>query len=168
MPLTTCLQSHDFESSFTVHNFANSGFNSNQWSSYSEMSSPVWFITGCSSGFGAGLARTALRAGHRVIVTARNPSKSLELVAEIESLGGNWMTLDVCAPNTKNIVEEAIAIYGKIDVFVNNAGYSAIGAFEDFEHVFALFLKINRNPKVTCFSARPSFVNKWKPIFSAL
>ena len=45
----------------------------------------TWLITGCSSGFGLQLARHALAAGHHVIATSRTPSKTPELVQEVES-----------------------------------------------------------------------------------
>ena len=39
-----------------------------------ENTSPVWFITGCSTGFGRELSRQLLERGDRVVVTARNPA----------------------------------------------------------------------------------------------
>lgn len=91
----------------------------------------VWFITGCSSGFGAGLARLALNAGHKVIATSRNPSNTPELVKELESKGGSWLKLDVCSTDLPNVLDKALSIHGKIDVVVNNAGFSLLGAVED-------------------------------------
>lgn len=96
---------------------------------------PVWLITGCSSGFGASLALCALRAGHKVIATSRTPSKTPNLVSEVEKLGGTWRTLDVCSPDVPSIIEEAVEVYGRIDYLVNNAGYALLGAFEDMRYV---------------------------------
>jgi len=98
---------------------------------------PVWFITGCSSGFGAGLARLALSAGHKVIATSRNPSKTPELVQEVESKGGNWLQLDVCSPDLPKVLDKALSIHGQIDVLVNNAGFSLLGAVEDISDIEA-------------------------------
>jgi NAD(P)-dependent dehydrogenase (short-subunit alcohol dehydrogenase family) len=94
--------------------------------------SPVWFITGCSSGFGLSLAMLALRNGHKVIATSRNPSKNSELVSQVEELGGTWMQLDVCSLDATSVLDKAIAIHGRIDVLVNNAAYALLGAFETF------------------------------------
>jgi NAD(P)-dependent dehydrogenase (short-subunit alcohol dehydrogenase family) len=94
--------------------------------------SPVWFITGCSSGFGLSLALLALRNGHKVIATSRKPSKTPDLVSEVEKLGGTWMELDVCSPHATAVLDKAIAIHGRIDILVNNAGYALLGAFETF------------------------------------
>src|SRR6478735_9203357 len=50
-------------------------------SSTNSSSTPVWFITGASSGFGLSLAQHALRRGYRVVATARQTSKLAELAA---------------------------------------------------------------------------------------
>jgi len=94
-------------------------------------SAPVWLITGCSSGFGFALARYVATKGHRVIATSRSPGKSPELVAEIESLGGKWLSMDVTSADLEDKVKAAEAVHGRIDVLVNNAGYSVLGAVEE-------------------------------------
>ncbi|KAG4427492.1 hypothetical protein IFR05_017024, partial [Cadophora sp. M221] len=98
----------------------------------------VWLITGCSSGFGYALAQhilTSSPAGqHKVIATSRTPSKTPSQVSQIQSLGGTWLALEVCSPESelKAFIEKATAVYGTIDVLVNNAGYALLGAFECF------------------------------------
>ncbi|TVY86263.1 putative oxidoreductase, partial [Lachnellula willkommii] len=96
------------------------------------MSPPIWFITGCSSGFGKSLALLALRSGHKVIATSRNPSKSPDLVSQVEKLGGVWHALDVCSPEPElaKAIEKATSVWGRIDILVNAAGYALLGAFE--------------------------------------
>ncbi|KAK5950003.1 hypothetical protein OHC33_008964 [Knufia fluminis] len=94
----------------------------------------TWLITGSSSGFGLILARTILARGHNVIATSRNPSRTPEYVKEIESTSrGKWLTLDVSAdaPTIQATVHETHKLFGKIDVLVNNAGYSVLGMAED-------------------------------------
>ena len=93
----------------------------------------VWFITGCSSGFGACLSLLALRASHKVIATSRNPSRTPELVKQVEELGGTWLPLDVNAPNAAQVIRNAVGIYGSIDVLVNNAAFALLGMLEDFD-----------------------------------
>ena len=44
-------------------------------------STPVWLITGCSTGFGKELARLVLDRGWNAVVTARRPDQLQELVA---------------------------------------------------------------------------------------
>ncbi|PGH19648.1 hypothetical protein AJ80_03803 [Polytolypa hystricis UAMH7299] len=93
--------------------------------------SPVWFITGASAGLGASIAIAALKAGNRVIATARNPAKAARDVSQVEALGGKWLQLDVTASDVREKVEQAVKEYGKLDVVINNAGYSLLGAMED-------------------------------------
>ena len=47
---------------------------------------PVWFITGCSTGFGRELATQALARGFRVVVTARKPEQVEALTTKGEAL----------------------------------------------------------------------------------
>lgn len=93
----------------------------------------VWLITGCSqeSGFGFQIALAALQNGHKVIATSRDPSKSPDLVSQVERLEGKWMALDVTSPNISKPIRQASEIFGSIDILVNNAGYAAIGTIED-------------------------------------
>lgn len=97
-------------------------------------SQQVWLITGASSGFGTVLAEKALRLGYKVIATARNPAKAAQQHPEIEALGGQWLQLDVNSAETKQKVEAAIKEAGRIDVVVNNAGYSILGSVEDMRY----------------------------------
>ncbi|KIW93910.1 uncharacterized protein Z519_05225 [Cladophialophora bantiana CBS 173.52] len=89
----------------------------------------VWFITGCSSGFGRELALGALRRGDKVIATARNASK----LDDIKAAGAATMNWDVTAPleDLKKAAEEAHRIYGRFDYLINNAGYNQVGGLEE-------------------------------------
>ncbi|MGW3288882.1 oxidoreductase [Streptomyces sp. NPDC001002] len=103
--------------------------------------SPVWFITGCSSGLGRALARAVLERGWRAVVTARNPAKAADLIAGHEERA-LVLALDVTDPEqTAHAVAEAEAAFGRIDVLVNNAGYGYLAAVEEGEddEVRALF-----------------------------
>ncbi|EED16354.1 short chain oxidoreductase/dehydrogenase, putative [Talaromyces stipitatus ATCC 10500] len=92
-----------------------------------------WLITGASNGLGLALALEVLKAGHKVIATARNVTKASAAHPEIEQLGGSWLQLDVNKSDTKLIVESAVCdlFGGRIDVLANNAGYSILGSIED-------------------------------------
>ena len=91
----------------------------------------VWFITGASSGFGDAFARYALAQGHLVVATARNPAK-LQALAEIAPDRVLAHKLDVTEPNDAvDAVEAALRRFGRIDVFINNAGYGIVGAVEE-------------------------------------
>ena len=91
----------------------------------------VWFITGSGSGIGAGIAKSALKAGDRVIATGRNLDKVRKALGDA---GDNlaFVQLDVTdEARAKAAVEEAVQRFGRIDVLVNNAGYSLLGNFEE-------------------------------------
>ncbi|KAJ5186808.1 Short-chain oxidoreductase [Penicillium cf. viridicatum] len=90
----------------------------------------TWLITGCSSGFGLSLTRAAQAGGHKVIATSRNPSRTPELVAEIESKGGKWVQLDVDSRDSGDTITELESHGDHIDVLVNNAGYSIYAPIE--------------------------------------
>jgi len=99
----------------------------------STQQSPVWFITGCSSGFGHELAKKVIARGWRLVATARDKSKLAELVKGNEA---NVLTLDLDV--TKHDQVEAAAktaekYFGRVDVLVNNAGYGYMSSVEEGE-----------------------------------
>ena len=95
--------------------------------------SKVWFITGCSTGFGRELASLALQQGNRVVVTARKTSDIEDIVAPFPETA-IAIKLDVTdKADIKASVEKAIAAFGIIDVLVNNAGIGYFGAVEESE-----------------------------------
>jgi NADP-dependent 3-hydroxy acid dehydrogenase YdfG len=93
----------------------------------------VWFITGCSSGFGAEFVRQVLSRGDKVIATARDITK----IEALASQGAAVLELDVTHSQhaIEQIIAQAITVYGRIDVLVNNAGYVAAGSWEDLRYV---------------------------------
>jgi NAD(P)-dependent dehydrogenase (short-subunit alcohol dehydrogenase family) len=97
-------------------------------------SNPTWLITCCSSVFGYEIAQAALQAGHNVVATSRNPSKTPEAVSAITSKpNGKWLALDVTASQDSIIktIAEAESLFGRIDILVNNAAYAVLGAAEE-------------------------------------
>ena len=97
------------------------------------MAQPVWFITGCSTGFGRELAQLVLARGWRAVVTARKPEQVAELVAGHEDRA-LALGLDVTdRAQVAAAVKQAEAKFGQIDVLVNNAGYGYLAAIEEGE-----------------------------------
>jgi NAD(P)-dependent dehydrogenase (short-subunit alcohol dehydrogenase family) len=92
--------------------------------------SNVWLVTGASRGLGFEISKAALQAGHKVIAGRRSAIVTSE-ITEIEKLGGIWIDLDVTAVDLEVRVEKAKAVFGRIDVLVNNAGYGTGGMAED-------------------------------------
>ena len=92
---------------------------------------PVWFITGCSTGFGRELARQVLELGYRTVVTVRNPADVKDLTALGEAL---VLKLDVTDQRQISAaIKAAEKQFGRIDVLVNNAGIGYFAAVEESE-----------------------------------
>lgn len=93
--------------------------------------SKVWLVTGASSGFGRAIAEAAVATGDTVIGTARRTEALDDLVAahpdRVEAIGLNVTDgerIDVVAA-------DVLARYGRVDVLVNSAGRTQVGAFEE-------------------------------------
>ena len=91
----------------------------------------VWFITGCSSGFGRELAKQLLARGNRVVVTARDVQAIAQFAGMENAL---LLKLDVTDPaQVAAAAQAAEAQFGRIDVLVNNAGIGYFAAVEEGE-----------------------------------
>jgi len=91
----------------------------------------VWFITGASRGFGRIWTDAALKRGDKVAATARKLASIADLK---EKYGENVLTLelDVTKPDQVNeAVTQAHTHFGRLDIVVNNAGYSLVGTIEE-------------------------------------
>lgn len=91
----------------------------------------TWFITGASRGFGRIWAEAALGRGDQVTATARNVAD----IADLKERFGDSvlpLALDVTDPEqVRQVVQQAYAHFGKLDVLVNNAGVSLFAAIEE-------------------------------------
>jgi short-subunit dehydrogenase len=91
----------------------------------------TWFITGASTGFGRLLAEEVLKSGGKVIATARNIEKVIDLEQTYPGQAKAF-ALDVTDyPQVISVVAQTTASYGPVDVLVNNAGYGLAGAVEE-------------------------------------
>jgi NAD(P)-dependent dehydrogenase (short-subunit alcohol dehydrogenase family) len=95
------------------------------------MEKRTWFITGINRGLGRSLAEALLERGDRVAGTARKLTELDDLKAKYGDR--LWTaTLDLTdAGAIQSVVGQAFADLGRIDVVVNNAGYSLAGAAEE-------------------------------------
>jgi len=89
----------------------------------------VWLVTGANSGFGAEFVHQILARGDKVIATGRNPDK----LAALSNSGAHLLKLDVTSSIDElyEIAKQAEAVYGRIDVLINNAGYVEMGTLEE-------------------------------------
>ncbi|HEX4225363.1 MAG TPA: oxidoreductase [Pseudonocardiaceae bacterium] len=91
----------------------------------------VWLITGANSGFGRAFTDAAVAAGDFVVAAARRPDTLAELVAahpeQVEAV-----ELDVTDQAAgRVVVDDVVARHGQLDVLVNNAGRTHVGAAEE-------------------------------------
>src|SRR5690606_23473552 len=91
----------------------------------------IWFITGASGGCGRVWTEAALQRGDKVVATARR----LESIADLkEKYGASVLTLAVDVTNAEQVtaaVNDAHAHFGRLDVVLNNAGYSLVSTIEE-------------------------------------
>lgn len=91
----------------------------------------VWFITGASRGFGRVWATAALERGDKVAATARTLSSIADLQEKYKE---NVLTLELDVTNYEQVektVQQAHKHFGRLDIVLNNAGYSLVGTIEE-------------------------------------
>jgi NAD(P)-dependent dehydrogenase (short-subunit alcohol dehydrogenase family) len=91
----------------------------------------VWLVTGASSGFGRAITEAVVAAGDIVVAAARRTAPLDELVSrypdQVEAV-----SLDVTdTARCRTVVDDVVARYGQLDVLVNNAGHTQVGAAEE-------------------------------------
>ena len=93
----------------------------------------VMVITGADSGIGLATARAAAARGARVVICSRSEEGLRQVASEIEAEGGSvvWFACDVADEDAMiALAETAVAAFGRIDTWVNNAGVSVYGETE--------------------------------------
>jgi len=96
-----------------------------------DISGKVWFITGASRGFGRVWAEAALKRGDKVAATARNLSSISKLK---DDFGDLVLTIELDVTNAEQVkaaVTQAHSHFGRLDIILNNAGYSLVGTIEE-------------------------------------
>ncbi|WP_460798692.1 SDR family oxidoreductase [Microbacterium sp. GXF0217] len=94
----------------------------------------VVVITGASSGIGEATAHTLAAAGATLVLAARNETKLSALADAIRANGGTaeYRITDVTdRADVASLVDFAIAQYGRVDVFINNAGLMLFSFWRD-------------------------------------
>jgi short-subunit dehydrogenase len=94
----------------------------------------TYVVTGASSGFGRGAAVRLGGLGANVVLAARRTELLEEVASEVRAAGGAALvvTTDVTDPAAvERLADQAVARFGRVDVWINNAGVGAIGLFED-------------------------------------
>lgn len=93
----------------------------------------VVVITGASSGFGRGAALELAREGAKVVLAARRSDVMEELAGEMRGTGAEVLVCETDVSRREDVerlAARALEAFGRIDVWVNNAGIGALGPFE--------------------------------------
>ncbi len=112
---------------------------------------PVAIVTGASSGIGEASARCLAQAGFRVALAARRAERLEQLAKDIEQSGGTALPVAVDLADegaTQALTRKALESFGRIDVLLNNAGYSPAAANEQIPRS-----ELRRTFEVNLFSA---------------
>ncbi|MCL7987451.1 SDR family NAD(P)-dependent oxidoreductase [Sphingobacterium sp. lm-10] len=107
----------------------------------------VWFVTGASKGLGKTLVKELLVQGYCVVATSRSEDSLTDAIGQHD----NFLPLEMDITSDEAVgkaVQTAIDRFGRIDIVVNNAGYSQIGTLEELSDEEA-----RRNYEVNVFGS---------------
>lgn len=99
------------------------------------ISGKVILVTGGTSGIGAGCSRYFAERGAKVVIASNQPQEGAALEAELQGRGleARFFEADVaCEDSVRQLVDNAVRTYGRIDALVSNAGVWRQGRVTDF------------------------------------
>ena len=131
------------------------------------LSGKVCVITGASSGIGKSLSIKLASKGVSVVLAARRNSKLESITNKIEQTGGKSFGIKTDITKSiecKNLIDETIEHYGKIDLLLLGAGVSMWTPFEDISDIsfFKDLMDTNYTGAVHCIhAALPHLISSW-------
>lgn len=102
--------------------------------SFRPLHEQVIVITGATSGIGLATARMAARKGAKLVLAARNQEALSEVAAELSAKGSEVLALETdvkLRDDVARLGEGAMARFGRIDTWINNAGVGMFGSLRD-------------------------------------
>ena len=110
----------------------------------------VVIVTGASSGIGEATAREFAHEGAKVVLAARRVDKLQTLAQEIDAMNTGAQAYVVQADLSKlediqKLIVDTIAIFGRIDVLVNNAGFGRLDWLENLDPIKDIQAQIDVN-----------------------
>jgi len=119
-----------------------------------KMKDKVVIITGASSGIGEALAQRFAMLGAKVVIAARNFEKLNKLADELKKKASDVLAVKTDVSNEsdcRNLINETVIKFGKIDVLINNAGISMRALFEETDlNVIRKLMDVNFWGTVYC------------------
>ena len=125
----------------------------------------VIIVTGASSGIGKAVSLQLASEGACVSLAARNAERLQEIAQECNQLGGSAIAIPTDIANQqqcRNLITKTVEKFGRIDMLVNNAGFTVVGKFEDLQtlELFQRVMNVNFNGAVQCtYFALPHLKN---------
>jgi short-subunit dehydrogenase len=115
----------------------------------------VVIVTGASSGIGKALALQLASQGARVVIAARRAERLEQVAGECRLLGGEVLVFPADVSDEtqcKALVEKTIAVFGRLDMLINNAGLAASSLFDEFSNLdlFKHTMEVNFYGAVYC------------------
>jgi len=122
-------------------------------------------VTGGSKGLGRTIAGALARAGADVAVTSRTQSDLDQAAVELQQYGQRALAVAADVANEESIrrmVEQVIAVFGRIDILVNNAGIEGSGAIVEMDAThWDTVMQVNlRGPMLCCKHVGPHMIQR--------
>ena len=115
----------------------------------------IVIVTGASSGIGKALSLQLASEGAFLSLAARNADRLERLAKECHALGGKAIAVPTDVAQQEQcqaLVEETVRQFGRIDMLLNNAGFSQAGRFDELPNLelFQRVMSVNFNGVVHC------------------
>jgi short-subunit dehydrogenase len=115
----------------------------------------VVIVTGASAGIGRALALQLASQGAKLAIAARRVERLEQVAAECRALGSDVLVIPTDVTDEaqcKNLVEQTLAAFGRLDMLINNAGLAASALFDEFPdlHLFRQTMNVNFYGAVHC------------------
>jgi 2-deoxy-D-gluconate 3-dehydrogenase len=128
-----------------------------------DLSGKVAVVTGGNGGIGLGMATGLAQAGATLVIAGRDEDKNLAAVTQLQALGATAVAVPVDVQSEASIhalVEQSIQHFGRIDIWVNNAGMNIRKQPQDYE--LAEWNKVLQTNLTSAFSCSQAVYPEFK------
>jgi len=128
-----------------------------------DLSGKVAVVTGGNGGIGLGMATGLAQAGATLVVAGRDENKNQAAVAQLRALGATAVAVPVDVQSEVSVhalVEQAVKHFGRIDIWVNNAGMNIRKQPQDYE--LAEWNKVLQTNLTSAFSCSQAVYPEFK------